>query len=50
MEGLVAERPGTGLQTPIELDFLGAKATGDALEFCNRNHLLSGLGEGDRDG
>ena len=43
MEGLVAESPGTGLQKPIELDFLGARATGDALEFCTRNHLLSDL-------
>jgi hypothetical protein len=43
MEGLVAGRPGTGLQKPIDLDFLGVKATGDALEFCNRNHLSSDL-------
>ena len=43
MRGLVAEHPGTALQKPIEVDFLGAKATSDALEFCTRNHLLGDL-------
>jgi hypothetical protein len=43
MRGLVGEHPGTALQNPIEVDFLGTKATRDALEFCTRNHLLSDL-------
>ena len=43
MQGLVAEHTGTALQKPIEVDFLGAKATAFALEFCTRNHLLSDL-------
>jgi len=42
-QGLVAEHPETALQKPIEVDFLGTKATRDALEFCTRNHLLSDL-------
>ena len=43
MQGLVAEHPGTALQKQIEVDFLGAKATEEALEFCTRNHLSSDL-------
>jgi hypothetical protein len=43
MQGLVAEHPGTELQRPTEVDFLGTQATGDALEFCTRNHLLGDL-------
>ena len=41
MQGLVAEYPGSALQKPVEVDFLGAKATEEALEFCARNHLSS---------
>ncbi len=43
IQGLVAEHPGTALHEPIEVDFLGARATEEALEFCTRNHLLSDL-------
>ena len=43
MQGLVAEHTGTALPKPSEVDFMGTKATGDALEFCTRNHLLGDL-------
>jgi hypothetical protein len=43
MESLVTESPGTGLQKPIEVEFLGAKATGDAPGFCARNDLITDL-------
>lgn len=43
MQSLVAEPPETALQKPVEIDFLGTKATEEALEFCTRNHILSDL-------
>jgi hypothetical protein len=43
MQSLVAEPPGTALPKPVEVDYLGTKATEDALEFFTRNHLLSDL-------